>query len=253
MRLICDKCDKEIEDFMVVIQPQYHEICVECHGQEASHRIETNFTAFETASHGDIHFFEEEDKEDPWAMPSRGKDAPVWGQSVVEKLMELKNKYHDETKTLRIELETARIAANAWEDAYHREVEKGKSKGCEDCELLKEKDETEIEIRTDIAALQLKERMLCDELLVGKPLIWSKEKPTEPGQWWFYRQKEWAGEPYYKILETYYYQKVAHIKLYARDYKIDQSSGEWVESCLGEWAGPIPEPEEEEVNDLTWG
>ncbi len=65
-------------------------------------------------------------------------------------------------------------------------------------------------------------------------MIWSKEKPTHPG-WYWYRSIVCETTLYTRVVEVFPDGKVCDGSLLPMDH---------IDKCQGEWAGPIPEPEE---------
>ena len=279
MRLICDKCDKEIEDFSVGLglgeETPYDRfgIMVTCHGEIAVTQVHSlnPWKEFNTVHYGDLHFFEKDKPEisPEWPhykaikmcidedKPTWGKGKGIWGKGIAEKLHDL-NESMGELRKQFLGIHEGRYAVDSEivqelsdeiatleefitdlqdENDSLREGVKGLER-----KLLRFREKGDIlDDWPEIAGLQFRIKMLEAELEVCKQsLVWTKDKPTKPGQFWFYRVSNLDIS--HIVVKTWYkgfFNKPETGELWV----LFRGSSSPISECTGEWAGPIPEPE----------
>ena len=92
---------------------------------------------------------------------------------------------------------------------------------CRD-ETIRGQDERLAELKAQLAALQLH---------------WSTKKPTVPGPYWWRSQESVNGQKFPKVCHVFENNKV----LYVEGLGVGSF---YLKNASGEWAGPIPLPEE---------
>ena len=78
-------------------------------------------------------------------------------------------------------------------------------------------------------------------------LTWTSEPPTESGYYWYRRGKGFIPQIVYLLWEGCFFELKPKepnrlLVMHWAENEIDRSYDTKV--CVGEWAGPIPEPEE---------
>ena len=225
MKLICRKCDKEVEGYSVEYSNHGHYLSalmrVVCHGEVSKKHIAAAYDGFNPSDYGSISFFEKEEPKTPSPVVVAQRDASQASQiKMLQEELNLLNKYHDKS-----------VGMN---NTMQKEIESLES---ENNDFLNEN-------------LGLKERIECmqDEITclqrwrnhLPSPLTWTKEKPTEGGKWYWRNNN--VGEksvvfvdmaiPYNDPLT--YSQQLCVIQFDEPNRPLSR--------LLGEWAGPIPEP-----------
>uniref|UniRef100_A0A6H1ZKR5 Uncharacterized protein n=1 Tax=viral metagenome TaxID=1070528 RepID=A0A6H1ZKR5_9ZZZZ len=122
-----------------------------------------------------------------------------------------------------------------------------------ECEKLKKENE----------GIQSANEILRDEVndlykemnRLKSPLTWTKDKPTEPG-WYYYKEEErqitWKVYRVFPIDQYISPSEVCEVKEVGFTVLIGVGTFKPVEQMNGEWAGPIPEPIEPEKIKVKW-
>ena len=74
-----------------------------------------------------------------------------------------------------------------------------------------------------------------------KPYAWTTDKPTEPGWYWFCGRYCSSTVMEHKIMRVYD-DEHGGMRIPSTDHSPDDLVGAW----FGQWAGPIPEPVDQE-------
>lgn len=240
MKLICRKCDKEIEEYRVYPSSNSpiginfsFEIQVKCHGETEKRVVNSVLSPFFSPSgYGIFYFFEKEEKP-PIMLASES-----YGGEALENI-----------KKLRAENKILYQNITMFQGEIE-ELKTGRNNLLNENLGLKERIERSKEANAEVALRGMIERLDSDinHLLaensslekriahfIENSLTWTKEKPTELG--WYWRNflgKKWVTEVVYESLPI---EKSRLISI-----QIGSSTPNPVSHCSGEWAGPIPEP-----------
>ena len=250
MKLICDKCKKEIEEYRFErkkfegLLPSWQSILhVSCHGEKQHSYLNPLLQDLNASNYGDIHFFK--------------KDEPI----KTAKFRRYTPSSHLEPPT-KEELEWCR-RVREWSNGIKALADHLDYKACNkkkdeaekncfiNCENVKRKiksiaycDNKIIELEDEIGHLKrvesgLRERIERYKALCLKKtelLTWTKDKPAEEGNYllgWHDKGNLVNG-----FARVYGSDDILMANLFCSEYRSNLS----LDCITGEWAGPIPEP-----------